>query len=94
MHSDIKSRNVLLSGNHEVAKISDVGFAKFLHEGASATQENYVAWTFAYAAPEVLMNQSSGAEVSFETVSATAQHLHWIQQCLKASEPRRMPPPA
>lgn len=65
MHSDIKSRNVLLSGNHEVAKISDVGFAKFLYEGASATQENYVAWTFAYAAPEILMNQSSGAEVSF-----------------------------
>ena len=63
MHSDIKARNVLLSGNFDVAKISDVGVAKFLNECATATQTNYVAWTFAYAAPEILMNQKAGAEV-------------------------------
>lgn len=63
MHSDIKARNVLLSGNRDVAKISDVGVAKFLNEMATQTQSAYVAWTFAYAAPEILMNQKSGAQV-------------------------------
>ncbi len=63
MHSDIKARNVLLSANRDVAKISDVGVAKFLNEMATQTQSAYVAWTFAYAAPEILMNQKSGAQV-------------------------------
>jgi len=62
MHSDMKARNVLLSKNREVAKISDVGVAKYLNDCATATQSNYVAWTFAYAAPEILLNQRSGSE--------------------------------
>lgn len=43
MHSDMKARNVLLSKNREVAKISDVGVAKYLNDCATATQSNYVA---------------------------------------------------
>jgi serine/threonine protein kinase len=57
MHSDMKARNVLLSKGRETAKISDVGVARYLNECATATQSNYVAWTFAYAAPEILLNQ-------------------------------------
>jgi serine/threonine protein kinase len=49
MHSDMKARNVLLSKGRETAKISDVGVARYLNECATATQSNYVAWTFAYA---------------------------------------------
>ena len=82
MHSDIKARNVLLSGNRDVAKISDVGVAKFLNEMATQTQSAYVAWTFAYAAPEILMNQKSGSQVPGRTdaqdpaSSKTMIHIH------------------
>ena len=78
MHSDIKARNVLLSANRDVAKISDVGVAKFLNEMATQTQSAYVAWTFAYAAPEILMNQKSGAQVPAATrmllIQAATEH--------------------
>ncbi len=63
MHSDMKARNVLLSKGRDTAKISDVGVARYLNECGTATQSNYVAWTFAYAAPEILLNQRTGAEV-------------------------------
>ena len=64
MHSDIEARNVLLSRNHDLGKISDVGVAKCLNEHATATnQDALVAWTFAYAAPVILMNKRSGLEV-------------------------------
>ena len=79
MHSDVKARNVLLSGNREVAKISDVGVAKFLNEHATATsQDTYVAWTFAYAVPEILLNQRSGAEVRPSGIRAVGMRLKAI----------------
>lgn len=54
MHRDIKSGNVLLSGDFSQAKICDVGLAHIM--GSTSNSGKSVQATFAYAAPEMLFN--------------------------------------
>ena len=53
-HNDLKTKNVLLSKNATVAKISDVGTSRIL-EQTSTTASAALPCTFAYAAPEQLL---------------------------------------
>jgi len=52
-HGDLKSSNILLTAGRTAAKIGDVGLAKVLGSHTTAAAGG---GTFAYAAPEVLMN--------------------------------------
>eukprot|EP00884_Botryococcus_braunii_P012256 jgi/Botrbrau1/21030/Bobra.0144s0042.1 len=52
-HGDLKSKNILLTGDFKTAKIGDVGMAKVMH---SETTTRADGGTFAYAAPELLYN--------------------------------------
>ncbi|DBA88396.1 TPA: hypothetical protein ACH3X2_004890 [Trebouxia sp. C0005] len=54
LHRDIKSGNVLLSGDYSQAKICDVGLAHIM--GSTSNTGHSVQATFAYAAPEMLFN--------------------------------------
>lgn len=54
MHNDIKSKNILLTKDAAVAKISDVGTSRIL-ETTAATLSFPMLCTYAYAAPEQLM---------------------------------------
>eukprot|EP00891_Asterochloris_glomerata_P004533 jgi/Astpho2/4533/Aster-00122 len=55
MHGDIKSRNVLLNGSRNLAKIADCGLARVLdNTGVSASRTRPIG-TMAYAAPEFLL---------------------------------------
>ena len=54
LHRDIKSGNVLLSGDFSQAKICDVGLAHIM--GSTSNTGQSVQATFAYAAPEMLFN--------------------------------------
>ena len=52
-HGDLKSSNILLTAGRTAAKIGDVGLAKVLGSHTTAAAGG---GTYAYAAPEVLMN--------------------------------------
>lgn len=52
VHMDVKSPNVLL-GHKYIAKLADVGLAKFLHKDYLSAAKS--VGTFAWSAPEVLM---------------------------------------
>ena len=54
MQGDIRSGNVLLSGDFSQAKICDVGLAHVM--GSTSNSGKSVQATFAYAAPEMLFN--------------------------------------
>ncbi|KAL0038677.1 hypothetical protein WJX79_002702 [Trebouxia sp. C0005] len=54
VHNDIKSKNILLTKDAAVAKISDVGTSRIL-ETTAATLSFPMLCTYAYAAPEQLM---------------------------------------
>ena len=58
LHRDIKSGNVLLSGDYSQAKICDVGLAHIM--GSTSNTGQSVQATFAYAAPEMLFNYKYG----------------------------------
>lgn len=53
-HNDLKTKNVLLSKDGAVAKISDVGTSRIL-EHTCTTAGAAMECTFAYAAPEQLL---------------------------------------
>ena len=53
LHRDIKSANVLLTGNFDSAKICDVGLAHIMGNTSSSSQSTQTSFT--YAAPELLM---------------------------------------
>lgn len=53
LHRDIKSANVLLTGNFVSAKICDVGLAHIMGNTSYSSQSTQT--TFTYAAPELLM---------------------------------------
>eukprot|EP00891_Asterochloris_glomerata_P007944 jgi/Astpho2/7944/Aster-06544 len=55
LHGDIKSSNVLLDASWDLAKVADCGLARMLDTGTGLSNEH--GCTFAYAAPEVLLNQ-------------------------------------
>jgi len=55
MHSDLKTKNVLLTKDGVTAKIGDVGLSQFLEQNEN--QPDIIAWTFAYASPEAIMNE-------------------------------------
>lgn len=57
LHKDIKSGNVLLSEDFELAKICDVGLAHIMGDTSLSSSSHYVQTTFTYAAPELLMNE-------------------------------------
>lgn len=54
LHRDIKSGNVLLSKDFSVAKICDIGLSHIM--GDSSLSPPAAQSTFAYAAPEMLLN--------------------------------------
>ena len=58
VHSDLKSRNVLLGRDGITAKLSDVGMSRILSGSRSAPVPGDVPGTFPYAAPELLLGQS------------------------------------
>jgi serine/threonine protein kinase len=62
IHCDIKSQNVLLTAGLDTAKIADVGVAQLL----GAWDPDNIGWTFAYAAPELLLGQNITSKVGFE----------------------------
>lgn len=57
VHSDLKSRNVLLGRDGQTAKLSDVGMSRILSGSRSMPTPGDVAGTFPYAAPELLLAQ-------------------------------------
>ena len=54
VHNDIKTKNILLSKNASIAKISDVGTSSILETTTSHVTNPLLA-TYDYAAPEQLM---------------------------------------
>lgn len=56
-HRDVKSNNVLLSEDFESAKICDVGLARIMGGTSLSSSSHLVHATFAYAAPEILLNK-------------------------------------
>ena len=53
VHMDVKSKNVLLDKEYNVAKIADVGLARVL--GNTVSTRGLPLGTFHYAAPELLV---------------------------------------
>ena len=53
VHNDIKTKNVLLSKEATVAKLSDVGTSRLLDQTCTTSSASTM-YTFAYAAPEQL----------------------------------------
>lgn len=61
MHSDLKTKNILLTRNQQMAKIADVGLAQFM--GSAYFKSENVAFTLTYAAPELLLNAVCSCKV-------------------------------
>ena len=59
---DMKPKNVLLTADYSIAKIADVGLA---HIMGGSTPGSQAMGTFAYAAPEQLLNQSCDEKVLY-----------------------------
>lgn len=53
VHMDMKSKNILLDKDYNIAKIGDVGLARVL--GNTVSSQGMPLGTFNYAAPELLM---------------------------------------
>jgi tRNA A-37 threonylcarbamoyl transferase component Bud32 len=60
IHSDLKTSNVLLDRSKSTAKISDVGLARVMEKKQYRSSDEH-AWTFVYAAPEMLMGRACSA---------------------------------
>ncbi len=79
VHNDIKSKNILLTKDAAVAKISDVGTSRIL-ETTATTLSFPMLCTYAYAAPEQLMGTR---DVCTDKVSRCAPCVHhavaWAQ---------------
>ena len=76
---DMKPKNVLLTADYSIAKIADVGLAHIMGNTAQGSQ---AMGTFAYAAPEQLLNQPCDEKVQ----SALTQHLvHALSICFQSA---------
>ncbi|DBA72728.1 TPA: hypothetical protein ACH3X2_010124 [Trebouxia sp. C0005] len=60
VHMDMKPKNVLLTPDYSIAKIADVGLAHIMGNTAQGSQ---AMGTFAYAAPEQLLNKPCDEKV-------------------------------
>lgn len=60
IHMDMKPKNVLLTADYSIAKVADVGLA---HIVEGSTSGGIAQGTFAYAAPEQLLNQPCDEKV-------------------------------
>ncbi|KAK9834170.1 hypothetical protein WJX81_004930 [Elliptochloris bilobata] len=54
VHNDLKTKNILLSANYDIAKIADVGLGRIMDASHMSTGLEPCG-TFVYAAPEMLM---------------------------------------
>lgn len=59
IHRDLKPSNILI-GEYEQVKISDFGIAKTLEEGAKETKMSFRVGTYAYMAPEQIVDGIAG----------------------------------
>ncbi len=60
LHGDLTCKNILLSEDHSIAKIGDLGLSKMIQ---STILELPVGGTLAFAAPEVLLNMRCNEKV-------------------------------
>ena len=84
---DMKPKNVLLTADYSIAKIADVGLA---HIMGGSTPGSQAMGTFAYAAPEQLLNQPCDEKVlhlctspllSISIGTASAQATRGVSDC-------------
>lgn len=64
---DLKSKNVLLNGRKDLAKIADVGLSRIIQStlgGASSTP--FGVGTFEYTAPEILLGRQCNEKVRIQ----------------------------
>ena len=67
---DLKSKNVLLNGRKDLAKIADVGLSRIIQStlgGAGSTP--FGVGTFEYTAPEILLGRQCNEKVCISLVS-------------------------
>ncbi|KAK9805532.1 hypothetical protein WJX72_003632 [[Myrmecia] bisecta] len=63
IHSDLKSGNILLTKDFGCAKIGDVGLARIMSSALHSHSPQTLGGTFAYAAPELLLNHRCSEKV-------------------------------
>lgn len=61
-HTLLVLQNVLLTADHAIAKIGDVGLSRVLHSTYTGNASNNVG-TFTYAAPEAILGEKCDARV-------------------------------
>ncbi|KAK9829623.1 hypothetical protein WJX72_006940 [[Myrmecia] bisecta] len=70
MHSDLKSKNILLTKDYSCAKIGDVGLARIMN--SQYLSNAILGGTFAYAAPELLINARCSEKVDIYSFGVVA----------------------
>ena len=71
---DVKSKNILLDREYNIAKIGDVGLARVL--GNTVSSQGYPLGTFNYAAPELLTGDRTLVTEKVRTL-AIEHYLIW-----------------
>ncbi len=78
---DMKPKNVLLTADYSIAKIADVGLAHIMGNTAQGSQ---AMGTFAYAAPEQLLNKPCDEKVRPICFSVGTLCMYWhCQRCAR-----------
>ena len=80
---DVKSKNILLDKEYNVAKIADVGLARVL--GNTVSTRGLPLGTFHYAAPELLVGDRNLVTEKVHS-SAVNLSLACLQHCLSRSK--------
>lgn len=95
---DVKSKNILLDREYNVAKIADVGLARVL--GNTVSTRGLPLGTFHYAAPELLVGDRNlvtekvhpAAVAALVAAAAAPYHLStFLQDCTMQSKEARLP---